>query len=224
MDRTWTRLARWPLRALGLVAALCVLYCEITIVEGRWRARRIVHEHLSRRPSTLRPDSLSEEQLAILLAVEDPEFFTHHGVDLRTPGAGMTTITQGLVKFLYFDEFRPGIAKVRQSLLAIGFDWAIDKPTQLAIFLNSGNLGTHDEREVLGFDEAARSYFGKPFAELTRAEYVALVAMCVGPNAMNVATHPERNAERVHRIERLLAGACRPAGWRDVWYDGCAGS
>lgn len=62
---------------------------------------------------------LSSERRTMLLAVEDPSFMHHHGVDLATPGAGMTTITQGLVKLLYFpDGFRPGIAKIRQTLIA----------------------------------------------------------------------------------------------------------
>lgn len=44
---------------------------------------------------------LSPEQWKLLLAIEDPAFYNHRGVDLSTPGAGMTTITQGLVKLLY---------------------------------------------------------------------------------------------------------------------------
>lgn len=47
---------------------------------------------------------LSPEQLKLLLAIEDPAFYNHRGVDLSTPGAGMTTITQGLVKILYYPK------------------------------------------------------------------------------------------------------------------------
>ena len=134
----------------------------------------------------------------------------------------MTTITQGLVKFLYFDKFVPGLAKIRQSLLAIGFNCRIDKDTQLAIFLNSAYLGSFEGSEVLGFEEAARVYFNVPFRELTREQFIVLVAMCVGPNQFSVALRPEENAERVARIERLLRGECKPQGLRDVYYEGCA--
>src|SRR5262245_3552880 len=41
---------------------------------------------------------LSQRRRDILLAVEDPGFFQHRGVDLSSPGQGMTTITQALVK------------------------------------------------------------------------------------------------------------------------------
>lgn len=43
---------------------------------------------------------MSAARLNVLLKIEDPTFKTHRGVDLATPGAGMTTITQGLVKLL----------------------------------------------------------------------------------------------------------------------------
>lgn len=207
---------------VALVLVALILYAGGTVAEGYLRAPGRVAEHEHERPTALRAQDLSPEQLRILLAVEDPKFFSHRGVDLLTPGAGMTTITQGLVKFLYFDRFRPGLAKIRQSLLAVGFDARIDKRRQLALLLNSAYLGTHRGREVRGFEEAARAYFGKPFRRLTRREYVALVAMLVGPDRFSVAAHPAANAKRVARIERLLAGRCRPQGWLDVYYRACA--
>ena len=38
--------------------------------------------------------ALGADNLASLLAVEDPGFADHSGVDFITPGAGVTTITQ----------------------------------------------------------------------------------------------------------------------------------
>lgn len=216
-----TSVIRWTLRIGIFFAVVLLLYIAVTIGEGYIRAPRVVEAHVRERPLALTRSDLSQEQLRILLAVEDPRFFDHSGIDVRTPGAGMTTITQGLVKFLYFDKFAPGLAKIRQSLLAIGFDARIDKDTQLAIFLNSAYLGTLDGREVLGFEEAARVYFSVPFRELTREQFIALVAMCVGPNQFSVVLQREENGERVARIERLLRGECKSRGLRDVYYDEC---
>jgi membrane carboxypeptidase/penicillin-binding protein len=67
----------------------------------------------------LRPEQFPEGWLQALLTVEDPHFYTHDGIDASTPGAGITTITQGLVKLYYFHPFKPGIAKLRQSLIAL---------------------------------------------------------------------------------------------------------
>jgi membrane peptidoglycan carboxypeptidase len=218
------RRGRCTLIATSLFFGVLLFYCFVTVAEGYLRASDIVGRNLASRPAVLRADSLSPEQLTILLTVEDPAFFRHHGLDFHTPGAGMTTIAQGLVKFLYFESFYPGIAKCQQSLLAVGFDARIDKKTQLAILLNSGYMGQYRGREVHGFDEAAHAYFGRSFAQLTRGQYIALVAMCVGPNEFSVASHPQRNADRVARIERLLRGECRPTGWLDVYYKACGPS
>ena len=41
---------------------------------------------------------LSQRQKEILIKVQDPGFYNHNGIDLSTPGAGLTTITQAIVK------------------------------------------------------------------------------------------------------------------------------
>jgi hypothetical protein len=173
---------------------------------------------------TLDPEAFCERRLAALVAVEDPGFYGHHGVDLTTPGSGWTTMTQGIAKIYYFDGFRPGVlkeGKLRQTLYALAIDARVDKRTQLRIFVNSAYFGTHEGRDVIGFEDAARTYFGKRFGELGDDEYLALIAMLVGPNDYSVAAQPERNRQRVARIKRVLDGSCRPAGYSDVTYEGC---
>jgi membrane peptidoglycan carboxypeptidase len=210
--------------ALSIVVALPMVlacFCAATAALGWIRAPGLVAREMAQVRHPLSISDLPRERVEALLRVEDPTFFTHHGLDLSTPGAGMTTITQALVKFLYFDEFRPGWRKLPQSLFALGLDARVAKDDELRLFLNRGYLGTVEGHEVRGFGEAAEAYFGKPAAELTREEWLALVAMCVGPDAFSVARSPERNHERVARIERLLAGNCRPADWLDVYYEEC---
>jgi membrane peptidoglycan carboxypeptidase len=170
----------------------------------------------------LKLESIPPEWLSHLLAVEDPNFFGHNGVDLSTPGAGLTTITQGLVKIHYFDEFKPGIAKLKQTILAMVLNSKITKKQQLMLFLNTARLGTVSAEPISGFSNAAVAYFGKGFSELTHREFISIVAMLVGPNRYNVAANPEENAKRVNRILAVLAGKCMPEGVRDVYYERCA--
>lgn len=203
-----------PLLALSLYSAWIVLDASRTTPQIMEQARRQYW-------APLRPENLSAERLHALLAVEDPGFYSHHGVDLTTPGAGYTTITQGLVKHFYFEHFHPGLAKWKQSLIALVFDHQVSKQDQLHLYLNSVYLGSWQGREVYGFDAAARAYFNKPFAQLSDDEYLSLVAMVVGPNQFHVRNQPGRNAERVARIKRLLAGACKPSGMADVYYENC---
>jgi len=217
----------WVRKALLILFILLfafAVYAAVTVTRGYLASPGVVARALASRPQTLQADSLPAGYLEILLAVEDPAFTTHHGIDFWTPGAGYTTITQALVKALFFEHFTPGLLKIHQSFLAVGLDEHIDKQTQLTLFLNSVYMGTRPGgREVHGLDAAAREYFRKGFASLKRDEYLALVAMIVGPDAFSVATAPGRNAERVRRIQRLLDGVCRPRSFQDVYYEDCVG-
>lgn len=161
-------------------------------------------------------------RLAMLLAVEDPGFYAHRGIDMTTPGAGRTTITQALVKRLYFRRFEPGFAKIEQSLISrFVLDPAIAKREQLELFLNYASFGNRRGRPIIGFADAARTYFGRDLAALDDQRFLALVAMLIGPNALDPIRHPRENARRVARIEAMLAGRCQPAGVDDVTYAGC---
>jgi membrane carboxypeptidase/penicillin-binding protein PbpC len=166
---------------------------------------------------------LTPEQRAILLTVEDPGFDTHNGIDMTSPGQGLTTITQALVKILYFERFSPGIAKIEQSLIArFILHSHVSKEEQLKLFVSHARFGEVKGKELTGFAEAAETHFGKPFAQLTRDQYIGLVAMLVAPTDIR-PDKPEAFAERVARITALLAGRCAPSGLLDTSYSACAG-
>lgn len=163
---------------------------------------------------------LSKNEKLLLIAVEDPAFYYHHGVDLNTPGAGMTTITQALVKLLYFpDGFNKGVAKIRQTLIArYALDPLISKNEQLELLLNIAYLGSKDGQAVRGFTAAASAYFNKPFDTLSETEFQSLVAMLVAPDRLIPGT--QDHALRMRRIGDYLTGKYRPTGVLDVEYDG----
>jgi monofunctional biosynthetic peptidoglycan transglycosylase len=153
------------------------------------------------------PAGLSSERIETLLKVQDPSFWTHGGVDWSAPLA--TTVTQSVVKRLYFDDFEPGFAKIRQTLIAqFAVGPLTSKNAQLAAFI-----------DVNGFDAASRKWFGKPLAELDDEEFLSLVASNNNPN--DYAPGTQANGERMRRIERYLAGLCQRQGFADVWLEGC---
>lgn len=131
------------------VIALGIIFTLVVITHYSWtlyKARRYTIDTILPRKMAdsypIEPSSLTSRQLEILLKVEDPHFFEHKGVDLFTPGAGITTITQGLVKQLYFDQFKPGIAKIKQTLIAVCvLDLLMSKEDQLRLFINTVYLG-----------------------------------------------------------------------------------
>lgn len=212
---------RAKIAAAGVLAVLGFFgYEAFAVARANARTPSILGK-VAHRPIALQ--SLPERRLAMLLAVEDPGFFRHRGVDFSSPGQGATTLTQALVKRLYFESFKPGFAKIEQSLIArFVLDPALSKRDQLEVFLNHASFGNHLGRQITGFDDGARTYLGKELASLDDREFLVLVAMLMGPNALDPLGHPAANAERVGRIEAMLAGKCRPADVRDVTYKNCA--
>lgn len=204
--------------ALALV--LAASYYANEVRAARVATPSLVSETWKRFGAQLKPTDLSKDRQAMLLAIEDPAFTRHHGVDLETPGAGMTTITQGLVKLIYFpDGFKQGIAKVRQTLIAqYALDSLVSKNDQMQLFLNICYLGSKNGQPVHGYAAAAQAYFGKSFAELTDEEFLSLVAMHIAPDNLKPGT-PE-NTQRVQRIHAYLSGKYRPASLLDVEYNG----
>ena len=207
--------------ALFLLAATVAFFVNEVRVARR-DTPALVQEAWQRYGRQIALSDLSPQRRAVLLAVEDPAFFRHHGVDLSTPGAGMTTITQGLVKQLYFPGgFKPGIAKIRQALIAQhALDELISKDEQLNLLLNMAYLGSRDGKPVHGFAHGAWSYFGKDFGALSDVEFQSLVAMLIAPNHLSPGT--PAHAERMQRIDAYLSGAYRPTSVLDVEYSGKA--
>jgi membrane peptidoglycan carboxypeptidase len=214
------RLAKAVVIAPALLLLGLVAFESFAVVRAKQRTPQVLQEASA---GELKLADIPAERRAMLLRIEDPAFYEHHGVDFSTPGAGMTTITQALVKRFYFEHFEKGFPKIEQTLIArFVLDPAMAKDAQLTAYLNHSYFGRADGRTVIGFADAARSYFHKPLAKLSDQQFLALVAMLIGPNELDPIRHSAANAERVRRIEALLAGQCAAVGLRDVTYQACA--
>jgi len=167
--------------------------------------------------------ALSGDRRRILLAVEDPTFLTNKGVDFVTPGGGMTTLSQGLGKKIFFERFTPGFPKGELIVLTrFALYPEVDKDRTLTALIATAYFGSKSGRPVNGFADASRTWLGKPLGALSDRDYLSLVAMLPAPATLNPKRDPAANADRVARIERLLAGRCSPDGLRDVMLKGCA--
>ena len=165
--------------------------------------------------------SLGGEHLAILLAVEDPNFANHIGVDFSTPGAGATTITQSASKRLAFKEFHPGLGKIRQTGYALGLESQLSKEQILALWLDTLETGEGPQGWMTGFNNASSLIYGRAPAELNNLEFMRLVAVLISPALYKLSEKDTALDERVGRIERLVAGKCAAKSHGDVWLEGC---
>ncbi len=205
---------------LAVLLAMPEVYAAVVMLWAYWKTPGIVEAEKPR--LKVRFKSLPPERQHVLLQIEDPAFYTHNGIDLHTPGAGYTTITQALVKRHFYDGFSPSflrLRKIEQTLIAWVFNHRVDKETQLDLFINSAYLGLEQGRDVIGLEEAARVYFGRALEELDDEQYLSLVAMLISPNLLKPAS--TENRERVKRIRRLLKGECKPEDVADVYYEAC---
>ncbi len=182
--------------------------------QSQWR-----HPNGIAKRFAIRSSDLSRRQIEILLKVHDPGFYEHSGIDLLTPGAGLTTLTQAIVKKLYFYDFKAGIAKIKQSLIAkLVVNGQISKDDQLTLFLNTMYFGKVDGKQIVGLESAANAYYDQAVKTLTEEQYISLIAMLVAPDTFHIIDHPEWNRDRTNRIKELIAGNYEPKGLMDTFY------
>ena len=204
-----------------LLIALIVLssYETFAVLKARSETKAIFSSALQPKNIKIKLQDLSKDQINALLAVEDPKFYEHNGFDFTTPGAGVTTITQAMVKYLYFKNFTKGFKKIEQTLIAwLAVTPMISKHDQLTVFINTAYLGTVNGKEVRGFDKASQIYYKKKFKELNETEYLSIVAMLLAPKTFNIKNQPKHNRERVKLIKKLLSGEYIPTRNSDMFY------
>lgn len=162
---------------------------------------------------------LSKPRLDMLVRIQDPSFYSHSGVEWPSP-LTTTTITQSLVKRLFFEKFTKGFKKVEQTLIArFVVDPNIDKNTQIATFILTAYFGNKDGRQLFGFDQGARAWFNKSLPELSDDEYLSLIAMLPAPNSLKPHTPEAR--DRIQRIKKVLSGDCVHEHVSQIYLDQC---
>lgn len=200
-----------------LLVIVIFAYYTVEVAAARKSTAAIVASYFSGGLIKMTVNDLSPRQLEILIKVEDPSFYRHYGVDFQTPGAGWTTITQGLAKKMYFKNFKQGLMKIKQTLCArFALDPLVSKETQLNLYLNIMYYGNG----VTGLKDAADYYFHKKVSALEDDEFIALIASLISPETLNVKDYPRENALRVQRIKKVLSGAYKPRGLFDITYEG----
>lgn len=179
------------------------------------RANKLIAEH--RGPKDLGPGRIDQ-----LLMVEDPGFWTHSGTNWTTPGSGLTTLTQSLGKRVGFENFRPGLQKIRLIGYAMGLESKLSKAQILALYLDTVWMGRGPSGSMVGMFNASEKIFGKPPSALNQHQFLTLLAVPISPRTLTLSPPNSALLDRTARIERLVERKCTPAGLRDVWLKGCA--
>ena len=152
-----------------------------------------------------------------LLAVEDRDFFSHHGLslrgiaraalaNLRAGGAvqGGSTLTQQLAKNFFLTPKRSLSRKLNEAVLALLLEARYAKSEILEAYLNEVFLGQRGRRAIHGFGLAAWYYYRRPLEELRSEELALLIGLVKGPSYYNPHRHPERARGRRDTVLALM--------------------
>ena len=139
-------------------------------------------------------EDISEYLINATVAVEDKNFYNHHGFDyLRIIKAmylniksgeivqGASTISQQYIKNLYLDFDQTWERKIEEAFLTLELEVHYDKDEILEGYLNTINYGQGN----MGIVNAASCYFNKKPSELTLEEAIMLAGISKNPAAYN---------------------------------------
>ena len=153
-------------------------------------------------------DKVPKPLIEALIATEDRNFYSHHGISVRgiaraivanvTGGRrqGGSTLTQQLVKNFYLSPERTLKRKVNEALMALLIEFHYDKDEILEAYLNEVNLGQNGSYSINGYGLASQFYFGLPLRELNISQQAYLVGLVQGPTLYNPWKNPEAAIKR----------------------------
>lgn len=147
------------------------------------------------------------------VATEDARFYLHKGIDIRgilralyqdlkagRKAQGGSTITQQLVKNLFFSHEKNVIRKIWEMAYAIRIEQQYTKEQILELYLNSIYLG----HGAWGIEAASRVYFGKPVRELNLNQAALLAALARSPEYYSPFRNPEAALKRRNLVLQLM--------------------
>lgn len=152
-----------------------------------------------------------------LVAVEDRNFYHHHGISLRGIARaamanmraghvvqGASTITQQLVRNFFLTLDVNWHRKIKEMLMSVLLELHYSKQEILEAYMNEIFLGQDGNRAIHGFGLASHFYFNKPLNELQVHEIALLVGIVKGASYYNPRRHPQLAMERRNLVLKVF--------------------
>ena len=147
------------------------------------------------------------------LAVEDRQFYSHKGINLkRTVAAianyilkfrdafGASTITQQVVKNISGDNETTVKRKVNELLRAVHLERNHSKEEILELYLNIVPMSEN----MYGVSVASEAYFGKESSDLTVAESATIIGITNAPALYSPYSNPESCLIKRNRVLAIM--------------------
>jgi monofunctional biosynthetic peptidoglycan transglycosylase len=213
-------------RWLALAVALLWLLAALTLVAARWIDPPTTAVHIQRhlqawihhKPYHERYQFIPISQISpnlqhAVIAAEDARFYQHHGFDWhaiqlaakedmegdRTRGG--STLTQQLVKNLFFGTGRSILRKGAEATLVPVAEFVLGKQRILELYLNVVEWGPG----IYGADSACRIYDRTAARNIGREQSARLAAILPAPL--------KRRPERMNHYSTVILERMRQVGW-----------
>lgn len=216
---------RWLRWVTAGVALLWVL-AALSLVGMRWIDPPTTAVHMERRlqawmqgkPYRERYEFVPLRQISLnlqhaVVAAEDARFYQHHGFDWHAMEIaaeddakggrlrGGSTLTQQLVKNLFFGTGRSVLRKGAEASLVPVAELVLGKQRILELYLNVVEWGPG----IYGAEAACRAWDGTPARSVDRDEAARLAAILPNPR--------KRRPDRMNRYSGLIEERMRQMGW-----------
>ena len=203
----------WSLAALILVAARWIDPPTTAVHIQRRLQAWIHHAPYRKRYDFVSLSQISTDLQHAVIAAEDGKFYQHHGFDWhqiqiaaeedlegdRTRGA--STVTQQLVKNLFFGTRRSILRKGAEITLVPVAEFVLGKRRILEIYLNVIEWGPG----IYGAESACRYYDETLARNIDRQQAARLAAILPAPL--------KRRPERMNKYSALILERMRQMGW-----------
>ncbi|MFI5332687.1 MAG: transglycosylase domain-containing protein [Candidatus Babeliales bacterium] len=162
-------------------------------------------------------DVMPKHLINAFIAAEDWSFFKHAGISWKgiirslcvnlyhgRIVQGASTITQQLIKLLFFDSQKTLSRKIKEQLLALIVEQQFTKEQILNTYLNHVYFGYG----IYGVEAASQRFWGKSAAQVTIDEAAVLAAVVRSPGSYCPLTCPlsaQRRRDVILRSMRTLA-------------------
>jgi monofunctional glycosyltransferase len=203
----------WSLAALILLLARWIDPPSTAVHIQRRLQAWIHHTPYHERYKFVPLSQISLDLQHAVIAAEDARFYQHHGFDWhevqiaaeddleggRTRGA--STITQQLVKNLFFGTGHSVLRKGAEFTLVPVAEFVLGKRRILEIYLNVVEWGSG----IYGAESACRYYDGIPARNIDRQQAARLAAILPAPL--------KRRPERMNKYSAIILDRMRQMGW-----------
>lgn len=174
---------------------------------------KLIGEFGEERRDFVRLKDIPDHVKHAILAAEDAGFYEHPGIEItgilraavmnlvmgrRVQGG--STITQQVAKNFFLSSERTYTRKLYEVAMSFKIENSLTKDEILEIYMNQIYLG----QRAYGFASAARTYFGRPLAEISVGEAATLAGLPVAPSAYNPIVNPTRATMRKNYVLRRM--------------------